>query len=292
MLEAVVALPDQLFYNTGISTYFWIVTNRKSPDRRGKVPLVDARDCFLKRKSMGEKRKEITDAQIGEICRLYTEFTEGERVKIFPNHAFGFQRITVERPLRLRWEVSDETLAALTVEPKLDEMVRERVMGALAELRDTRWSTKASAEATIDPLLWPLQLRPPQAKAVWNCVAVRDPEAEPVTNRRGEPEPDPELRDYENVPLPEGSLTFEEDVTSRLASLPYRMAVDEYFVAEVQPWMPDAWVDHEKTKVGYEIPVTRHFYRYTPPRPLEKIDAEIRELEAEVQRLLAVVTNG
>ena len=113
-LEAVVALPDQLFYNTGISTYFWIVTNRKSPERRGKVQLVDARELFVKmRKSLGEKRKEISADQIAEITRLYGDFTEGDRVKILPNESFGFMRITVERPLRLRWEVSDDTLAAI-----------------------------------------------------------------------------------------------------------------------------------------------------------------------------------
>ena len=111
-LEAVVALPDQLFYNTGISTYFWIVTNRKSPHRRGKVQLVDARELFVKmRKSLGEKRKEISTDQIAEITRLYGEFAQGERVKILPNESFGFLRITIERPLRLRWEITDETIA-------------------------------------------------------------------------------------------------------------------------------------------------------------------------------------
>ena len=113
-LEAVVALPDQLFYNTGISTYFWVVTNRKAPERRGKVQLVDVREYFVKmRKSLGEKRKEISAAQIEEITRLYGDFAEGEKVKIFPNEAFGFLRITVERPLRLRWEVTDDTIAAV-----------------------------------------------------------------------------------------------------------------------------------------------------------------------------------
>src|SRR4051794_29628597 len=112
-LEAVVALPDQLFYNTGISTYFWIVTNRKAPERRGTVQLVDARGYFVKmRKSLGEKRKQISPAQIDEITRLYGDFTEGDSVKVLPNEAFGFLRMTGEQPLRLRWEVSDETIAA------------------------------------------------------------------------------------------------------------------------------------------------------------------------------------
>ena len=113
-LEAVVALPDQLFYNTGISTYFWIVTNRKAPERRGKVQLVDARGSWEKmRKSLGEKRKQISGEQIAEIVRLYGAFEEGEHVKILPNEAFGAMRIVVERPLRLRWEVTEETLAAV-----------------------------------------------------------------------------------------------------------------------------------------------------------------------------------
>src|SRR5690606_30702657 len=112
-LEAVVALPDQLFYNTGISTYFWVLTNRKRPERRGKVQLVDARSFWTKMpKSLGEKRKQISDEQIAEIVRLYGAFTENDYVKIFPNEAFGFLRITVERPLRRRWEVTDETIEA------------------------------------------------------------------------------------------------------------------------------------------------------------------------------------
>jgi type I restriction enzyme M protein len=212
-LEAVVALPDQLFYNTGISTYFWIVTNRKAPERRGKVQLVDARELWTKmRKSLGEKRKQLSDDQIGEIVRLYGEFEENDQVKILPNEAFGFLRITVERPL------------------------------------------------------------------------------DGETDSRGRPKPDPSLRDNENVPLPDGRLSFEPDPTERLATPEHRTAIDAYMEAEVLPYVPDAWVDYSKTKIGYEIPLTRHFYKYEPPRPLEEIDAEINELEAEIQELLAEVT--
>ena len=129
MLEAVVALPDQLFYNTGISTYFWVVTNRKAPRRQGKIQLLDARDIFTKtRKSLGQKRKELSVAQIDEIARLYGDFEEGPLVKIFPNEAFGFLRITVERPLRLRWEITDDTLLAvesLKAVGKLDSSLRD-----------------------------------------------------------------------------------------------------------------------------------------------------------------------
>ena len=221
-LEAVVALPDQLFYNTGISTYFWVLTNRKRPERRGKVQLVDARELFVKmRKSLGDKRKEISVEQADEIATLYSGFTEGERVKILPNESFGFLRITVERPLRQ------------------------------------------------DP---------------------EDPDSAPVLDRKGNPAPDPKVRDGENVPLPAGALSFVADPTERLASRQFRDAVDDYVAAEVRPYVPGAWVDYSKTKISYEIPLTRHFYRYVPPRPLEEIDAELRELESEVQRLLAEVT--
>jgi type I restriction enzyme M protein len=125
-------------------------------------------------------------------------------------------------------------------------------------------------------------------KAVWDALAVRDPDAPVITDRKDYPDPD--LRDNENVPLPGRVERYEEDPTERLASPPHRAAVDVYMAAEVLPFVSDAWVDHAKTKIGYEIPVTRHFYRYVPPRPLEEIDAEIRALEEEIQRLLREVT--
>jgi type I restriction enzyme M protein len=237
-LEGVVALPDQLFYNTSISTYFWVVTNRKRPERRGLVQLVDARDLFVKmRRSLGEKRKAISDAQIDDITRIYEAFDEGDRVKIFPNYAFGFMRITVERPTRLAG---------------LDGKASEVSPADLKRLLTTKQ---------------------------------RDPKSPPVRDKRGQPHPDPELRDYENVSLPVPVMFFDEDPTGRLASLEYRTAVADYMAAEVLPYVPDAWVDHSKTKIGYEIPLTRHFYKYIPPRPLDEIDAEIRELDVQIQKL-------
>ncbi len=283
-LDAVVALPDQLFYNTGISTYFWVVTNRKEPRRRGKVQLIDARELFTKmRKSLGEKRKRISDQQREEIVRLYGEYAEGERVKILPNESFGFMRITVERPLRVRHEITDETLEAVAgARPlaKLDEEARGWLVDAL----------RAGTVGTVDAVLEEQGLTAAQKKAVWAALAVRDPEAEVTTDRRGNPEPDPDLRDAENVPLPDEPVRFEADPAERLASPTYRAAVDDYMAGEVLPFVPDAWVDHTKTKIGYEIPLTRHFYRYVPPRPLEEIDAEIKQLEEEIQELLAEVT--
>ena len=292
-LEAVVALPDQLFYNTGISTYFWVVTNRKAPERRGKVQLVDAREYFVKmRKSLGEKRKEISDSQIDEITRLYGDFVEGEKVKIFPNEAFGFMRITVERPLRLRWEVTDETaiavMAAKAVQ-KLPEDQQAALREQIEKHRGTVFATERELYKVLGPTLNGLGLSAPVQKAIRAALAVRDDEAPVITDRKGNPEPDPDLRDSENVPLPPVPLSFVEDPADRFATLVYRTAADDYMREEVLPYVPDAWVDHTRTKIGYEIPLTRHFYKYVPPRPLGEIDAEIKALESEIQRLLAEV---
>jgi type I restriction enzyme M protein len=291
LLEAIVALPDQLFYNTGISTYFWVLTNRKQPERRGKVQLIDARDYGSKmRKSLGEKRKEITPEQIDEITRLYGEFIEGERVKIFPDEAFGFMRITVERPLRLRWEVTEDTLLAVDTQSavaKLPEGVRTALRDALEEHQGRPWVSENQATKALRRELEATGVTAAALKAVLAGLRVRDEAAPIIADHRGKPEPDPDRRDNENVPLPAARVEWEEDLTDRLASEDYRAAVDEYVAAEVAPYVRDAWVDYEKTKIGYEIPLTRHFYKYLSPRPVSEIDAEISELEGQIQVLLA-----
>jgi len=293
-LEAVVALPDQLFYNTGISTYFWVLTNRKSPQRRGKVALVDARGLWRKmRKSLGEKRKELAPEHIAEITRLYGDFTEGERVKILPNEAFGFLRVTVERPLRLRWEITPDTLDALRAERRLAKLAPDALgalVDALAAHSGVSGVKRSEVAAVVDPVLAAAGLTAPQRKAVWDALAVRDPDAPVVTDRKGRPEPDPDLRDQENVPLPAVRVGWEDDVSGRLRTVECRSAVADHLEAEVRPYVPDAWIDDTKTKIGYEIPLTRHFYKYVPPRPLEEIDAEIKQLEGEIQELLREVT--
>lgn len=294
-LEAVVALPDQLFYNTGISTYFWIVTNRKSPERKGKVQLIDARASWQKmRKSLGEKRKRISEEGISDLVRLYGDLDESDdRVKVLPNEAFGAMRITVERPLRLRWEVTDETLAAVSADrklAKLDDEIRQSLVSGLAEYTGLSGTDREALAVKIAPVFTRLGLTRAQETAVWDALAVRDPEAPVITDRKGEPQPDPELRDHENVPLPEKPVVYEADPAARLESVEYRSAVRDYMEREVLPYVPDAWVDYGKTRIGYEIPLTRHFYVYQPPRPLEEIDAEIKTLEGEIQELLAEVT--
>ncbi|WP_181801287.1 type I restriction-modification system subunit M [Streptomyces shenzhenensis] len=289
-LEAIVALPDQLFYNTGISTYFWILTNRKDADHKGKVVLLDARDQWQKmRKSLGDKRKELGDGtngrpdHIGDITRLYAEAVQVAKdpghplhgkVKVFANEDFGYQRITVERPLKLRFEVTEETLAALAEAKPVAKLERsEELVAAVRTLLGSSWTTKSEAFVALKDavvaagLTWPSGA--PFAKAVREAIGVRDPEGE-VQKIKGAAEADADLRDFENVPLGED--------------------VEEYLKREVLPHAPDAWIDHTKTKIGYEIPFTRHFYVYEPPRPLAKIDAELKSLEAEIQALLGEVT--
>jgi type I restriction enzyme M protein len=241
------------------------------------------------RKSLGNKRNEIGPDQIAEIARLYGAFEEDERVKILPNESFGFQRITVERPLRLRYEVTDATLPLVETSAgwaKLTEPERLALAGRLEATDGLSSTDRTEMARRLGPL--------PKAidKAAWDALAARDLDAPVITDRRGHPEPDPELRDNENVPLPAPADGFDEDPTARLASPPYRAAVDAYAAAEVLPFVPDAWVDQAKTKIGYEIPLTRHFYRFVPPRPLAEIDAEIGTLEEEIQRLLREVTAG
>ncbi|MCY3849984.1 MAG: N-6 DNA methylase, partial [Acidimicrobiaceae bacterium] len=293
MLEAVVALPDQLFYNTGISTYFWVVTNRKAPQRRGKVQLIDARESFTKmRRSLGEKRKEISDAQIDEITRPYGTFEEGPRVKIFHNESFGFLRITVERPLRLRWEITDRTLTAVKADKsvgKLDDLLLEALLEALLHREGSVYSSEESAKSAVQEALVSANGVNSAAivKAVTNALAVRDPDAPVVTDRAGDPKPDPSLRDYENVPLPAVRVTFEAEPASRLASIDYRTAIDDYLETEVCPYVPDVWCDPKKVKISYEIPLTRYFYSYILPRPLDEIDSEIKTLEGELQVLIS-----
>ncbi len=290
-LEAIVALPDQMFYNTGISTYVWLVTNRKAKERRGKVQLINGVGFFQKmRKSLGDKRKELSDEHIAELTRLYGDFTGGEHVKIFDTTDFGFHRITVERPLKLDFQASPERVARLEEEKPWLNLLKSRKKGEAGQAEIAEGEALQEAVRGILASLDPDELhmsRPafekilkdatkaagtkipaPIHKAILSALSERNEDAE-VCLKKGQPEPDTDLRDYENVPLKE--------------------PIDEYMTREVLPHVPDAWVDESKTKVGYEIPFTRHFYVYESPRPLDVIEAEIRELETEIQRMLVEV---
>lgn len=263
-LEGIVALPDQMFYNTGISTYVWVLTNSKDEQDRGLVRLVDGREMGTKmRKSLGDKRKELTADAIAEITRLYggarEEYADDERVRVLAREEFGFQRITVERPLRRRWEVTPEAVAS---EP----------FAQLSHLVGRRFETERALLAEVAGLS--TKDKTAFAKA---CV-IADPDA-PVIEKKGKPEPDPDLRDQENVPLPEGF--FDLDDASRPAVL--EKEAERYLADEIHPHVPDAWIDHTKTKIGVEIPFTRQFYVYEPPRPVEEIAAEVKDLEMQIQ---------
>lgn len=337
-LEAVVALPDQLFYNTGISTYIWVLTNRKEAHRKGKVQLIDARNHWVPmEKSLGNKRRRVGDPSdkpkdpdhIGDITGMHGQFQEGTSrwvlfdrdgkvltvaattpagnapesqqwkqlvvSKVFDNEDFGFHKITVERPLRLNFQASPERLAKLAEETafknlatstKKDEAARQLDIAAgqkrQQQIRDLlaafaqRYPEQIDDRKVFLEKLKPIdrelavRLSAPELKAVVNALGERNENAKICRNREGVAEPDAELRDTENVPLKE--------------------SIQAYFEREVLPHVPDAWVDHSKTKVGYEIPLNRHFYRYEPPRDLAVIAAEIKDLETDIIRLLAEVT--
>lgn len=293
-LDAIVAMPDQLFYNTGIFTYVWIVTNRKARERRGKIQLISAVDFYRKmRKSLNNKRNEIDDDHIAEITRLYGDFAEGEHSKIFDNEDFGFQKITVERPLRLNFQASTERIERLREakpfqnlatskkkkgtkaaeeEIKAGRELQEAILRALGKLDGSKVYRNREAFLTdLEAALKAAKVKvgAPVKKAILGALSERDEAADVCTDRDGNPEPDADLRDYENVPL-------KEDIHA-------------YFEREVRPHVPDAWIDEGKTKVGYEIPLNRHFYKYQPPRPLEEIEADIAGLEKDIVKMLREV---
>ncbi len=268
-LEGIVALPDQMFYNTGISTYVWILTNDKADEDRGTVKLIDARELGTKmRKSLGDKRKELTPEAIDEIAQLYggarDEFADDARVKVLTNETFGFQRVTVERPMRRRWEVTPEAVA-------------EGPYAAYACLVGQRFETEKALLAEVT------ELTAAQKKTFAKACAIADPEAPVVMGRGRKVEPDPDLRDQENVPLPAGWLALGEQERDKALV----ESAEAHLQNVVRPYVPDAWIDHTKTKIGFEIPFTRQFYVYTPPRPVEEIAREIKDLESQIQQWMS-----
>jgi type I restriction enzyme M protein len=277
LLEAIVALPEQLFYNTGIASYVWLLSNRKNPERRGLVQLIDARSMWAKmRKSLGEKRRYLTGEHIAEITRLHGALeADSDASKLIPVEHFGYRTITVDRPLRARWEIGPETWAGLAEDKALARLDDETRAAVVADLEATMHRTFPSEDGCrqiLREVLASAGVAKPSAALLKALIArclVRDPEAEPVRDAKGRLVADPELRDTENVPLTED--------------------VDEYLEREVLPHVPDAWVSDTQGKIGYEIPFTRLFYRYTPPRPSEEIKAELREREARIRQLLEEV---
>jgi type I restriction enzyme M protein len=291
-VEAIIALPTDLFYNTGIQTYVWLLSNRKEASRHGKVQLIDASgERFWKsmRKSLGSKRREIPEDACDEIARIYAEMLNGDGdwgdvSKIFATTDFGYREIRVERPLKLAFSVTQQGLETLRdAKPfqRLDATEQESVLIALLNHLpdDERWIDRDDFEKALSGALRraDVKIGAPVKKAILAALSERDEDAEICKDKKGNPEPDTDLRDHELVPLNED----------------YRGYVDR----EVLPFVPDAWVDESYTdaqdggvgRVGYEINFNRYFYKYVPPRPLEEIDAELKALEAEIAGLLQEV---
>ncbi len=267
-LEAIIALPTDLFYNTGIGTYIWVLSNHKDALRKGKVQLIDASAMHAPmRKSLGSKRKYLSDEQIAEIAKLHEAFEDRPNSKIFASTDFGYRRITVERPLRLRFSVTPEKLAAYENTKGSDQI--EAFASVQGEFDNLPAFLKAAGIK---------KLGKGALKAALACFGERDANAQPVLDDKGNLQADADLREFENVPL--------------------NQSIDDYFAREVLPHVPDAWIDTGKTDakdgqigiVGYEINFNRYFYVYQPPRPLAEIDADLKAVEAEIAALLGEVT--
>lgn len=296
-LETIVALPEQLFYNTGIATYVWILSNHKTKERKGKVQLIDATSFWKPmRKSLGNKRREMTNDDINHVKDIYQEFKEDKNSKIFANTEFGYRKITVERPLRMNFQLRIEGLERLQEQSAFINLAESKkkdsktkkaeetegrkeqaeILSSLGTLPTTLFKDRTDFEKELNKTK--LSISAPIRKAILFALSARDETAEICRDKDGDPEADPDLRDTENVPLSEDIQTF--------------------FGREVKPHVPDAWIntnvrddkDREIGRIGYEINFNRYFYEYKPPRPLEEIEGEIKTLEKEIMDMLRDVT--
>ncbi len=277
LLETIVALPDQLFYNTGINTYLWFVSNRKSKERKGKVQLIDARNFYKKmRKSLGNKRHEIdTDSQ-KKIFDLYNSFEENEHSKIFNTTDFAYRQIQIERPLKLSFDFNDEKIKELLVLFSTDTD-KSGIKSFIESFKGETYNDRKKLEDIITKRSKEFITGKLGAGVIKKFILLsgtKDENAETCVDKDGNPEADGDLRDHENVP--------------------YGTDVKEYFDKEVKPYISDAWInesvrDHKDNQVGvvgYEIPFTRYFYKYEAPRSLEAIEKDIEEVENELLTLL------
>ncbi len=285
-LEAIIGLPDQLFYNTGIRTYIWVLTNQKPEERKGKIQLVDASQKYIKmRKSLGNKRHQLSNKDIDDILDLYCKFDENDVIKVFDNEDFGYTKVTVERPLQLNFEVNKERLENLyavnafsklaaskskdpetkLLEEKEGKQLQDEIIKSLQKI-DQHYKNWDEFEKRIKEALKPFKLSPAFIKNIIMALSEHDDTADYVTDAKGNKKPDGKIRGTEKIPLKED--------------------IDEYFQREVRPYYPDAWMDRKKDKIGYEINFTQYFYQYQPPRPLEEIERDIKEVTAEIQELI------
>jgi len=297
-IEAIIALPDQLFFNTGIHTYIWVLTNEKPPERAGKMQLINATSFFKKmRKSLGNKRNYLTDDDTDKIVELYDKFKEDKPAcvgetqidrysKIFDNEEFGYTKVIIERPLQLNYQGSEERLENLysiktfiklaeskkkDPELKLKEeeegkKKQEKIINALKTIGNHLYKNWNEFEAKVKDALKDFDLSPNFIKNIILALSEHDDSADYVLDKKGKKLPDPKLRDSEKIPLKED--------------------IEKYFEKEVKPYYPDAWMNRKKDRIGYEINFTKYFYEYKPPRPLEEIEKDIKEITGEIQELL------
>jgi type I restriction enzyme M protein len=278
LVEAIVALPKDMFYNTGIATYIWLLDNDKPKERKGKVQLIDGSDHYERmRKGIGSKRFALSQENIEELVKLYDGFIETEDSKIFNTEDFGYTTITVERPLRQSWALTPariegalDTKAFAKIPLEKVDALKELLFAEAAldidstvDLKAFTQRIKTIVEAST------VELTAAQVKSFVAAFGERDENAPILEDGKGKPLPDTNLRDSENVPLSQN--------------------IDVYVEAEIKPHVADFWLDRSKDKVGYEIPFTRHFYKYVPPRELEEIDADLNKLIAEISTLLREV---
>lgn len=318
-LEAIIALPEQLFYNTGIATYIWVLSNRKAPHRRGKVQMIDATSLYVQmRKGLGSKRREISDVDIERIQSLYEQFDSADPdiSKVFDTIDFGYRKITVDRPLRLDFQVNAERLERLQEETGFkglatskkrdpDEKAKEetagraeqaRIVAALQTIPDTLYKNRSEFEAALNAAMkqHDIKLAAPVRKSIMNALSERDETAEICYDKNGRKEADNELRDYEYIPL---EYEYDFDPLAH-EYVPLKQNIYDYFAREVTPHMPEAWISEDVRddkdggvgKVGYEINFNRYFYKYQPPRPLAEIESDIKKLEREILDMLKEVT--
>ncbi len=273
LIESIIALPKDMFYNTGISTYIWILSNHKAAERKGKVQLIDATSEFEKlRKNLGDKKAEIGAKNLTRIVQMYDAFEESEQSKIFKTTDFGYTTITVEQPLRLNWGLTRERIQSALTSKSFDKLKSSQrlelneVLTLEADLNSTVTTNLDAFTERINDLVKSLGLSTSQIRNLVFELAVHDNSAPAVKDAKGNPIPDPSLRDVENVPLSQN--------------------IEEYVSNEIAPHLGEFWIDESKSKVGFEIPFTRFFYKYESPRPLVEIDAELNELVSEITRLL------
>jgi len=290
-LEALIRLPDELFYNTKITTYVWVLSNDKPEERKGQIQMIDASGeefWTLLDDNKGDKRKELTEGQIQDILKIYRENEDSKNSQIHPVSEFGYRKVRIERPLRKNFKASEDRIEQIKDERAFQnlsgsekgEEKQKAIIEMLYGLDDRLYKDKGKFAENVDKAVEEagLDLKKSVRGNIFKALGEKDPDAEIVRDRKGRPERDTDLTDYEYVPLGED--------------------VRDYFEEEVRPYRPNAWIDEDMTdpqdgglgKIGYEINFNRYFYEYEPPRPLDEIENDIEEVEGQIVNMIQEVT--